>query len=706
MIQIRQLREFVPRGGTKTKKYDKLFDPSITAPSVAELFADFGKYITQVPESERYNLYYTSHPCETTKRIWAGPQLVLPFDIDGIDVEKYAEYHDPILGALGLEWDSTGVVFSGNGLQYVVQLQRPIESETFFNEYREHYKAVCGKINAALRAQNLPGSADPAVFSPSRLLRLPGTENRKTGKPTRWARLLQERIEPVDFDLVRASGLPAVLDTEQVPRDALKTFIVDSDAVKSGCEFLKWAKETPMELSEPQWFGLLSVVGRLKNGTEEAHAYSSGHPGYSHSETETKLQQALSSSGPRTCKNIGTLWDKCHTCPHFEKINSPISIRGENFIATEGSGFHSRHTGANGKMVLRPNYEDLRRFFERDHTYKILGGSRICYVWTGKKYEELEDAYLENFAQKHFNPVATTEMVGEFRRLVQRTNLYSPEWFEETTHKKINFQNGVLNTETLELLPHSTELGFRSMLTYTYDPAATCPTFDRFLSDVTCGDQSLAAVLLEFAGYALSGDSCWAQKALVLDGHGSNGKSTFMSVLRALGGKDNYSSLTLSDLRGEGNRQMLDGKLFNMAEETPSRALMESSIFKNLVAGGETQVRQIYKKPYVMRNRAKLIFACNELPGSTDTSHGYFRRFLIVPFRATFSDSKGNKDSFIEDKLTRELPGVFNLVLRHYKNLTKNKRFFESASTVAALQEYHTDVDTMRRFIFEETEAA
>ncbi len=264
----------------------------------------------------------------------------------------------------------------------------------------------------------------------------------------------------------------------------------------------------------------------------------------------------------------------------------------------------------------------------------------------------------------------------------------------------------MLDTETLELLPHSPERGFRSGLAYSYDVMATCPTFDKFMHDVTCGDAGLQAVLLEFAGYALSSDSCWAQKALVLEGVGSNGKSTLMNILRALAGKDNYASLTLSDLRGEGNRQMLDGKLFNMAEETPSKSLMESSIFKNLVTGGETQVRQLYKKPYVMRNRAKLIFACNDLPGSNDTSLGYFRRFLIVPFRATFSDALGNKDSFIEEKLIKELPGIFNRVIRHYAALVKNKVFSESGASLQALSEYRLDVDLVERFFTEEVTLA
>lgn len=700
MIQIRKLREFIPKGQTETKKFDAELDPPVNAESVAALFENPEKFLGQIAPSERWNLYYTSHTCTTKKRIWSAPQEVLPFDIDGLNVEKIDAYLPIILTCLELKHEETGIVFSGNGLQFIVGLLTPITEEAFFERNREHYKAVCEKINQALTAASLPGKADASVFSTARLLRLPGTENRKVGKPSRQARLIQGHIEPIAFDLQDRSGLPKITATEAIAPSELKHFPVDSPSVKEGCEFLKWMKTEPKQVSEPQWFAGLSIVGRLENGRGEAHEYSKGHKGYTFAETETKLSQALASSGPRTCKNINSLWSKCHTCPNFEKINSPISIRGANFIPTETTGFHDVIV-TNGKTYKKPNYSDLRKFFERDHNYKILGGSRICYVWNGKFYEELEDAYLEGFAQKHFKPHATTDMVVEFRKLVQRTNLKPPKWFEKTTERKINFQNGVLDIDNMIFSTHNDEVGFRYVLDYDYNVDAICPSWDKFVHDICSSDVSLVKILTEFAGYALSYDSCWAQKALVMTGTGENGKSTFMSVLRALAGTDNYTSLTLAELSKEGNRQLMDGKPFNMAEETPSKSLTDSSLFKNLVSGGETQVRQLYKRPYVMRNKAKLIFACNALPDSGDTTHGFFRRLIIVPFKGRFTHEKGNRDDFIEKKLIAELPGIFNQCIKGYHGLRSRKKFSESETSAQALESYRLDINTIKRWISE-----
>lgn len=378
-------------------------------------------------------------------------------------------------------------------------------------------------------------------------------------------------------------------------------------------------------------------------------------------------------------------------------------IPPSQFIKTEHSGFHSEKM-IRGSLVLQPEYEDLRRYFERIHKYKVMAPSGICFVWNGKHYEVFDKKKLENFAHVHFRPVADNKKISEFVGLVLRSNVKPYEWFENETLRKINFQNGYLDLSTGAFNPHTPNIGFRHVLDYDYDPKATSPHFDKMLKAVTCEDESLQQVILEFAGYAISQDSCWAQKALVLEGLGSNGKSTLISVLTALAGPANVTSLTLSDIKGEYYRQTLDGKLLNIAEETPSRALADSSIFKNLVTGGATMVRKIYKDPYMMRNRAKLIFSCNTLPATEDTTDALFRRLIIIPFKAKFEPGQENFDPHIEEKMLRELPGIFNRVIAAYKNLWERKQFTDSEAARQALDEYARDINPIRDWLDEKVE--
>lgn len=703
MHQILGLRPyFDERKGRWDKTDNTFFSKRWRVPSLLELFSKLATYIDSIPEADRFDLFYTVAVCTEKKREFKEQHVII-FDIDGLGEKATLppkqlvdEYAPVVFEALGVDPKKTAVVFSGNGLHFIIQLSSPIAEAGYFDANRLHYNAACTRLGAALERQGLPGKPDTKVFDARRIMRLPGTENRKEGREPRMAVLVRSALEPQDFSLVAAAGLPAVAAAEQLSPLVMKRFPKpDTAAVLAGCDFLKWAKEKPNEVSEAEWYAMLSIVPKLTDGRKLAHDFSSGHRSYSPGETDAKIDQALAASGPRTCDNINGLWGKCGTCPNRAKVQSPIMIQGATYIKTRDTGFHTGTLDDKGNFKAgKPQYEDLRRFYEEQQPYIVLGGSRTVYTYTGTHWVQTSDAELKAFAQAHFNPPADNKMRDEFVGIMACTNLRPPEWFVSTTLRKLNCQNGVLDFDTLELEPHSREFGFRYITPWSYDPKATSPQFEKFMQDIMCGRQELIDVALEYAGYAFSNDRCWAQKALLLSGVGANGKSTFIELLKALAGNENYSSLTLSDLHSITHRQLMDGKLFNLAEETPSRAMAESAVFKNLVGGGDITMRSLYKQAYTIANKTKLMFACNALPQTTDTTEGYFRRLTILPFDRRFTDA--DKDPFILDKLLEELPGIFNLVAHAYKKLRKQKAFTRSSIIDGELSSYRLDIDTVR----------
>lgn len=337
--------------------------------------------------------------------------------------------------------------------------------------------------------------------------------------------------------------------------------------------------------------------------------------------------------------------------------------------------------------------------FNNEHQYKLLDGSKLCYIWTGTHYTELNNQYIRRFAQENLKPAPEKKRREEFLDRIQISNLTPTGWFNESTNRHINLKNGVLNIDTGKLEKHSPDRGFRYCLGYDYNPEATCPTYDAMMKKITCGDRELEMVLDEYAGYALSFDRIWAHKILVLTGEGENGKSTWTTVLRNLAGEGNYCASFLKDLEKEGNRQALDGKLFNICAEVPKKAAFNSTTIKALSAGDPVDVRRLYSNPYTMRNRAKLIFACNQLPDSEDTTTGFFRRFIIVPFNAVFTDADPDFDPMVEEKLQGELSGIFNRVFDGYKRLYTNRRFTASRTSTDAMIQYQLDIDSCRRWV-------
>lgn len=698
LVQILGVRSFVNEKG-ETKKFDKLFD--VRAESLADLFQNLPRYLAKIPDSEKWNLFYTVAHCGEGKREFAE-QHVLVFDLDGIDVTRKDLYHDHVKAALGVKECVT--IFSGNGLHYIIGVA-PITDKKFFRANKGHYKACLDKISAALTRAELPATLDSTVFDARRIMRLPGTMNRKPGKQEVMAKILDGRLVVTDFDLRKASGIPDVKPDEQVDEKFLKRYPkIDAAAVMDGCEFLKWANANPGKVSEPQWYSALSIVARFEDGAEACHKMSEGHKGYSKDETDQKIEQALNASGPRTCKSIGDQWDGCTKCPHYQKLTSPILIKGADYLRTADTGF--RYYDFAKEKSGGVCYDDLQKHFDRTHSYKILREGRMCYVWDGKQYVEWNDDDIRTFAQSNVIPPPATKERNEFLQFAHVTEATrrAADWFADTTTRRMNFLNGVLNIENMDFLPHSPDRGFRATLPYNYEPHAKAPRFEQFMHDVTCGNESLAKMLMQFAGYSISNEDYVYHKALVLVGEGANGKSTFMNVLRMVAGTKSYSSFTLKDLQDEYNRQVLDGKLFNLAEETPSKSMLDSSVFKTLVGGGEVQARQIYKGPYIFRNRAKLLYACNELPNALDTTHGYLRRLLIAPFSAVFSKERGNLDSQLEKKLKAELPGILNAFMRSYHELIKQEGFIEPEVSTNVLNEYRSSIDTVKQWFDEKVD--
>jgi putative DNA primase/helicase len=700
-VQILGLRSYIDRNG-KERKAEKFFEENWRAESIQWLFANIDSVLKNIPEDERWNLYYTAAVCKETKGRILESQNIIPFDIDDIDVTKINTYVNIVCKELDVDINKTGVVFTGNGLQLIVGIKQNIDDVGFFDRERHLYKAICGRINQALYLSGLEGKADTSVFSAGRLLRLPNTLNRKPNKPEREAKIIQQNIEAVDFDLSERTGLPKVEEGEHIhPKAYTKLPDPDPKGVLEGCDFLKYCWENAASISEPQWYAMLSIVGRLPDGNNLCHEFSKPHEGYDYDDTEFKYKQALEASGPRTCDNIDSLWDGCGNCPNRGRCKSPIMLRSESFIATKETGFYEMSIDKNGMEKRgKPSYDDLVKYFSSINPYTTMEVANIVHVFDGRKWVDISRNRIHNFAEVNFDPTPSNQMCTEFESKLKRTNIQNQDWYH--VDGAINFNNGVLDLETMDIEDHNPEYGFKYVLPFDYDPNADCPRFKEFLKDVTLNRQDLSDVLVEFMGYSLAGvDPNLGQKALILYGDGSNGKSVFIEILRALAGQDNYSTLSMgNEINKLENRYQLSGKLFNVSEETPTGAMVESSIFKALVSGGEVQARKLYCDAFSMRNYAKIIMACNELPRTNDLSHGMLRRLLIVPFDATFTAK--NRDIHIVEKLKEELSGIFNLAMEGYRRFIRLQGFTQSAVVDTAVTSYVEDNDSVQNFLSDE----
>lgn len=710
MIQILGLRPYVDKKTGKTKKSEKFFNRGWRASSVKELFKTVEEILTKIPEEEHFNLYYTACECKEEKGRKFIRQNIVPFDIDNIDRERVNDYIDPILDVLGqLEYTDVGIVATGNGLQFIVELDYYFDDAGYFERNREAYKGVNILINNKLEQLGLPGNSDDSVWGPGQLLRLPETKNLKTpetGFPNKnsenEAKILQRNIAPITaFDLQNLASLGMVEEKDFVSDKEMKVHAKpDTETVLQECAFLVHCKENQNSITEENWYKMLSVVSRLENGHELCHEYSSEHPDYDVHETNVKIAQSQRASGPRTCANICTTFDGCYSCPHYQEVKSPILIRSADHIATEGLGFRKRHYDQNGNMKHGPvEYGDLYRAFYRDHKY--ITADEEIYAWTGTHWELMEKQFVREYCERKVKPDPTDRDAREFIAKLLRNHVVKREFFNKSTFRKMNLANGVLDLagSEPELLEHSPKFGFMSVLPYEYDPAAECPRFDAFLKEVTQKDEEMEAVLMEFAGYAFSNMEYIHHKAAILTGAGSNGKSTYLNVLKNLASEGSYSSITADKFSNPQYTAKLEGKLFNIAEETPDNSFLDGSAFKNITAGGNVEVKIVYKMPYEIRNRAKIMMACNTLPGMRDFTQGMKRRLMIIPFERQFTEA--DMDIHLEEKLKKEAPGILNRIIEGYYRLVKQGAFTESKAISQAVREYVLESTPITEFMEE-----
>lgn len=333
----------------------------------------------------------------------------------------------------------------------------------------------------------------------------------------------------------------------------------------------------------------------------------------------------------------------------------------------------------------------------------------FIYLYNGTFWAELEKGIFQKFlgeaSAKMHVPIITAKYHRFRKELYEQflatAYLPTPESNKDTV--LINLQNG-----TFEISPQGTKLKpfdrsdfITYQLQFEYSPQAKAPLFEAYLNKVLPDPES-QRVLAEYLGYVFvkNGSYLKLEKALILYGTGANGKSVFYEVVNALLGTDNVSSYTLQSLTNDNGyfRAKLANKLVNYASEINGN--LEASIFKQLVSGEPVEARLPYGQPFILKQYAKLIFNCNELPKDVEHTNAYFRRFLIVPFDVTIKDNE--KDTELPNKIVKnELSGVFNWVLQGLNRLLEQKKFSDCEAAQQAVEQYKIESNSVQMFLNE-----
>lgn len=379
---------------------------------------------------------------------------------------------------------------------------------------------------------------------------------------------------------------------------------------------------------------------------------------------------------------------------------------------------HEHAQGANAPQPMRGacDYEFALAFRDAQEGTLVPVVSGVWRQWTGCRWVEVPRKVVrgELWHFVYTVPTSTSKKganLNDVRGVYDAAStlrgwLVTDDQFD-TDPYLVNLENGVLDLRTRELHAHAPEFWQTLQRPFRFEREAKCPEWEKFLSQVLVTadgqpDPELVRVMQEWFGYCLVPVTA-AQKACVWYGNGANGKGVATQVLQALVGKENHVPFNLAGLGRDHARAHLAHKLLAVASEVPSKGVVEDATFKAIVAGDDITARFLYEQPFSYRPLCRILLTCNNLPTTTDRSHAYFRRFLIVPFNAVITEER--QDKGLVDKLLAELPGIFNWALDGLQRLEANDwRFSQSSAMAGALREYQRDSDSVALWVEDRVE--
>lgn len=277
---------------------------------------------------------------------------------------------------------------------------------------------------------------------------------------------------------------------------------------------------------------------------------------------------------------------------------------------------------------------------------------------------------------------------------------------EQSEANYIAFKNGIYDITTDELLPYTPDVVITNRINHNFNPNAYHELADHTLNKLACGDKEIRALLEECIGACFyRRNELAGGKAFILTGDKSNGKSTFLDLIKAILGESNISALDLRELGDRFSTSMLFGKLANIGDDIGDEFMQGNAvaIFKKIVTGNRLKAEQKGKDPFEFNPYVKLLFSANDMPRMRDKTGAVIRRLVMIPFNATFSKNDADYDPFIKYKLIKEdsLEYLIQLGIQGLKRVLTANEFTKSGKVDKVLTEYEEENNPILAFINE-----
>lgn len=577
----------------------------------------------------------------------------------------------------------------------------------------------------------------------SRVLRIPGTVNRKAGLE-RPCQVLEATGRSYDLaELVQAfseaSGLLKPAETP-LPRESLSNGTSPFDVFEAN---VGWEDE--MLLGGIGW-QVHHIQGNtiywVRSGKRriDGHSATTGRAGdrdrlWMFSDADTHVP----AGGPYT---KGYVYSLIHHNGNMSAAAKHLKSLGYGGTPTEPLPDTLR-LGQSPPLVPQKSI-DLIRFSNDDigngermqakygHKFRYITDSKKWAYYNGKHWEVLHNAdkvkyhaamlsremkreadagdpedefvkALQKWAKVSTANARTEATVANFR-MQPGVSVTSHDFDKDSRY--IGVQNGVLDlgaelTDVPTLLPASPELMVTKVMGASYLPEQRASRFEKFMEEVL-PDRELRDFVQRLCGYALLGKPSYRAMA-ILSGPPRSGKSKFIEAINhAFGDYGGTAAASLFRSKRDGSSPTVDlhylrGKRFVATSESSESAIMDEELIKRVTGMDKVNSRGLYESPQEWLPHFVLFMATNHHPRVNPEDNATWDRLKVVRFEQEFRGD--GDDPFLLDKLMAETDGILNWLLEGLRLFRLQGGLSEPESVTEAGTMYRRENDTVSQFV-------
>lgn len=295
--------------------------------------------------------------------------------------------------------------------------------------------------------------------------------------------------------------------------------------------------------------------------------------------------------------------------------------------------------------------------------------------------------------------IRTSDITGTIRCL--HIALNAPGFFDKPA-AGVAFRDGfaVVDGGRLELVAHAPE--HRAQFAYDFDfvgssePAMFLGFLREVFRDDADRDDKMAA-LQEFFGAAITGCATVYERAALLLGNGSDGKSRLAHIIEHSMPTRSVIALEPAAFADVYQRPLLAGARLNSVPDI-SEATLSASI-KGIISGEGLTARDPGGRAKSFKPCAAHLFGCNRLPSTNDKSDGFFRRWLILKMTRSFLHDPIRDVSIHFRIIDQDRPAIVRWALEGAARLQAKNDYTLPVSHALTIAEWRGREDAVRVFI-------